>query len=87
MDYHLPSPLLLPEGLSNAELEKLARLGTVEAFDQLRQALHAHEKTLAKIQQSKTGRNALVSAQRKRVRYIQQLLDFRREVCPHEKRV
>jgi integrase len=64
-----------PEGLSNHELEKLAHLATAEALDMLRQALGAHEKRLAEIQQHKTGRNALIGAQKKRVSLIQQLID------------
>jgi hypothetical protein len=33
-----------PEGISNRELEKLAKLGTVEALDKLRQALDGYGK-------------------------------------------
>jgi integrase len=64
-----------PEGLSNQELEQLAHLATVEALAVLRQALDAHEKRLAEIQQHKTGRNALIGAQKTRVSQIQQLID------------
>ena len=63
-----------PEGLSYEELKKLAVLGTPEALDKLRQALEAHEKRLEDMKQSKTGRNALVGAQRKRIGFIQDLL-------------
>jgi integrase len=63
-----------PEGLSNHELEKLARLATAEALNKLRQALDAHTKRLAEAQQQKTGRNAIVGAQKKRVSLLQQLL-------------
>jgi len=63
-----------PEGLSNGELEKLARLGTVDALGKLRQALDAHEKRLEEAKQHKTGRNALVGAQKKRISFIQELL-------------
>ena len=63
-----------PEGLSNAELEKLAQLATSEALDKLQQALIAHEKRLEKAKQHKTGRNALVGAQKKRISFIQELL-------------
>src|SRR6266851_3588140 len=49
-----------PEGLSNAELEKLADAATPEALEKLHQALDAHEKKLADLsQQHRTGRNAL----------------------------
>jgi integrase len=70
-DIHL---IFNPEGLSNHELEKLAELATAEALDKLRQALSAHEKRLAEAQQHKTGRSALVGAQRKRVTLIQRLI-------------
>ncbi len=63
-----------PEGLNNTELEKLAELATPEALDKLQQALLAHEKQLEETQQHKTGRSALVGAQRKRVKFIQQLI-------------
>jgi hypothetical protein len=63
-----------PEGLSNHELEKLAELGTTDALEKLQQALDAHTKRLVEAQQSKTGRNALVSAQKKRVRLLQNLI-------------
>ncbi len=63
-----------PEGLSNHELEKLAELATAEALEKLRQALDAHEKKLTEILQSKTGRSALVGAQKKRIRFIQELI-------------
>src|SRR5258708_4098699 len=63
-----------PEGLSNRELENLAELGTREAVEKLGQALTAHEQKLAEIQQSKTGRNALVSAQKKRIALLQKLI-------------
>jgi hypothetical protein len=63
-----------PEGLSNHELEQLATLATAEALDKLRQALVAHEKRLVEAQQHKTGRSALVGAQRKRITFIQGLI-------------
>ncbi len=63
-----------PEGLSNHELEKLALLATGAALDKLRQALDAHEKRLAGIQQHKSGRSALISAQKKRISLIQKLI-------------
>jgi len=63
-----------PEGLSNLELEKLAELATGDALDTLRQALAAHEKQLEEAMQHKTGRSAVVGAQKKRVRFIQELL-------------
>jgi len=70
-DLHL---IFNPEGLSNHELEKLAELGTVEAMDRLQQALIAHEKRLEEVQKDKTGRSALVGAQKKRIRFIQELI-------------
>src|SRR5712692_9049491 len=63
-----------PEGLSNHELEKLAQLGTRDALNKLQQALAAHEKRLDEAQQHKTGRSALVGAQKKRLVLIQQLI-------------
>jgi integrase len=79
---HVPAPetpdvslIFNPEGLSNHELEKLAELGTADALEKLQQALDAHEKRLAEAQQSKTGRNALVGAQKKRINLIQHLID------------
>ncbi len=63
-----------PEGLSNTELEKLAQRATSEALNKLQQALIAHEKRLEEAKQYKTGRNALVGAQKKRIRFIQELL-------------
>jgi hypothetical protein len=63
-----------PEGLSNAELEKLAEAGTPDVLEKLRQACSAHEKKLAEIQQQKTGRSALVGAQKKRVNLLQRLI-------------
>ncbi len=64
-----------PEGLSNHELEKLAALATTEAMEILHQALAAHEKKLMEVRQHhKTGRNALVSAQKKKVEFIQSLI-------------
>jgi integrase len=63
-----------PEGLSNHELEKLAQLATVEALDKLRQALDAHTKRLAEVQQHKTGRSALIGAPKKRISLIQKLI-------------
>ena len=63
-----------PEGLSNTELEKLAEVGTADALEKLRQALSAHEKKLAEIQQQKTGRSALVGAQKKRVNLLHRLI-------------
>lgn len=70
-DIHL---IFNPEGLSYEELKKLALLGTLEALDKLQQALEAHEKRLEEIKQYKTGRSALVGAQRKRIKFIQELL-------------
>jgi len=70
-DVHL---IFNPEGLSNHELEKLGQLGTHEALDKLHQALSAHEKKLVEAQQHKTGRSALVAAQKKRIRFIQALI-------------
>jgi integrase len=63
-----------PEGLSNAELEKLARLGTHDALDKLRRALSVHQERLAEVQQSKTGRSALVGAQKKRISLLEALI-------------
>jgi integrase len=70
-DIHL---IFNPEGLSYEELKRLALLGTPEALDKLHQALEAHEKRLEEIKQYKTGRSALVGAQRKRINFIQELL-------------
>ncbi len=44
-----------PEGLSNAELEKLAEVGTAAALEMLHQALSAHEKKLVEIRNRKQG--------------------------------
>ncbi len=63
-----------PEGLSNDELEHLAQLATPDALTKLQQALEAHEKRLDSAQQLKSGRNALVAAQRKRIKLIQGLI-------------
>jgi hypothetical protein len=63
-----------PEGLSNAELKRLAELATTEALEKLRQALAAHEQNLMDMQQHKTGRSALVTAQKKRIKFIQDLI-------------
>jgi hypothetical protein len=63
-----------PEGLSNHELEQLALLETRDALEKLHQALAAHEKRLAEAVPHKTGRSALVGAQRKRIAFIQQLI-------------
>jgi integrase len=63
-----------PEGLSNHELKKLAELATAQALDKLRQALDAHEKRLAEVQQNKNGRSALVGGRKKQIRLIQQLI-------------
>src|SRR5437763_2187004 len=63
-----------PEGLSNHELAKLAELGTAEALEKLQQACDAHVRRLTEAQQSKTGRNALVGAQKKRVKLLQDLV-------------
>jgi integrase len=79
---HLPAPeapdirlIFTPEGLSNAELEKLAEGATAESLEKLRQAKDAHEKHLTEMQQQhKTGRNALVTAQKKRISFIQDLI-------------
>jgi len=78
---HVPAPqvpdvhlIFHSAGLSNSELENLAELATSEALDTLRQALAAHEKRLGEAMQHKTGRSAVVGAQKKRVRFIQELL-------------
>jgi hypothetical protein len=64
-----------PEGLSDTELERLAHLASSEALEKLLQALDAHEKKLTEMQQRhKTGRNALVTAQKKRITFIQDLV-------------
>jgi integrase len=68
------SVIFNPEGLSNHELEQLAQLATTEALNKLGRALEAHEKRLAETQQHKTGRSALVGSQRKRIRFIQELI-------------
>jgi hypothetical protein len=70
-DLHL---IFNPEGLSNQELEKLAELGTDLALNKLHQALEAHTKRLEEMKHSKTGRNAIVGAQRKRIELLQQLI-------------
>jgi hypothetical protein len=70
-DIHL---IFNPEGLSNQELEQLAQVATVDALDKLRLALDAHKKSLEEIQQHKTGRSALVGAQKKRISFIQDLI-------------
>ena len=70
-DIHL---IFNPEGLSNQELEELAQVATVDALDKLRLALDAHKKKLEEIQQHKTGRSALVGAQKKRISLIQKLI-------------
>ena len=71
-DIHL---IFNPEGLSNDELERLAKLGTREARQKLHQAVDAHQTRLSELQQQhKTGRNALVNAQRKRIVFLQKLL-------------
>jgi hypothetical protein len=71
-DIHL---IFNPEGLSNHELEQLAHLGTPLALEKLQQAKVAHEQKLADLQQqNKTGRNALVTAQRKRIKLIGDLI-------------
>jgi len=75
-DIHL---IFNPEGLSYEELKKLALLGTPEALDKLHQALEAHEKRLEEMKQRKTGRSALVGAQRKRINFIQELLAASRQ--------
>jgi hypothetical protein len=70
-----------PEGLSNAELEKLAEVASTESLEKLCLAKDAHEKKLTSMhQQYKTGRNALVSAQKKRIKFIQELI-ARCELC------
>ncbi len=79
---HIPAPetpditlIFNPEGLSNVELEKLAELATVSALEKLHQALDAHEKKLTDLcQQHRTGRSALVTAQKKRITFIQALI-------------
>jgi Phage integrase family len=70
-DFHL---IFNPEGLSNKDLDNLAQLATGEALDKLRMVLAAHEKRLVEAQQLKTGRSALVSAQKKRISLLQQLI-------------
>ena len=63
------------EGLSNHELEQLAEMRTAESLEKLHQALEAHEKKLTDmLQQHKTGRNALVTAQKKQIMFIQDLI-------------
>jgi len=63
------------EGLSNHELEKLAEMRTAESLKKLHQALEAHEKKLTDmLQQHKTSRNALVTAQKKQILFIQDLI-------------
>jgi len=75
-----------PEGLSNAELEKLAALAEASAVEKLHQALDAHEKKLTEMQQQhKTGRNALVTAQKKRIKFIQDLIAGCRRRQPEQK--
>jgi integrase len=71
-----PDPTLIvnPEGLSNSELEKLAQVGTRDAFEKLQRALEAHQARLVEVQQAKTGRSALVGAQKKRIRLLEALL-------------
>jgi len=78
---HIPIPetpdihlIFNPEGLSNHELEKLAELATTEALEKLQLALDAHEKRLEETQQHKSGRSALVAAQKKRIKFIQELI-------------
>jgi len=63
-----------PEGLSNAELKKLAGLGTHEAKSLLQQALLAHQARLAEVQQSKSARSALVGAEKKRISLLEVLI-------------
>src|ERR1700730_4966170 len=63
-----------PEGLSNQDLEKLAEMGTADALEKLRQALSAHEKKLDEAMRHKTGRSAVVGAQKKRVHLLQRLI-------------
>jgi len=78
---HIPAPeapdpalIFTPEGLSHTEMEKLARLGTHAALDKLRRALEAQQERLVEIQQSKTGRSALVGAQKKRISLLEALI-------------
>ena len=63
-----------PEGLSNRELEQLAQIGTCDGWTNHRQALTAHERRLAEAQQHKTGRSALVGAQKKQISFIEDLI-------------
>lgn len=77
----LPAPetpdttlLFNPGGLSDAELQKLALRGTDEALRLLHQALDASQAQLAERHSSKTGRNALVRIQKKRVSLLHTLI-------------
>lgn len=70
-DIHL---IFNPAGLSNQELEELAQVATVDTLDKLCLALVAHKKRLEDMQQHKTGRSALVGAQKKRIGLIQKLI-------------
>jgi len=63
-----------PEGLSESELRKLALLDTPEAEEKLSQALYAHGQRLAEMTSHKSGRNALVGAQKQRIALIRQLM-------------
>ncbi len=63
-----------PEGLSNQELEKLVEIATTEALEKLQQALAAHQQRLTEALQRKTGRSALVTAQRKRIYLLQKFI-------------
>lgn len=55
-------------------MEKLAEMATPAALEKLRQAKAAHEKRLVEAQQSKTGHNALVGVQKKRIGLLQKLI-------------
>lgn len=63
-----------PEGLSNQELEKLREIGTRDALEKLQQALAAHQQRLTEALQRKTGRSALVTAQRKRIHLLEKYI-------------
>ncbi len=62
-----------PEGLSNQELEKFVEVGIAEALEKLHQALSVHNKRLTFALQHKTGRSAVVAAQKKRMSLLQRL--------------
>jgi len=65
-----------PEGLSNQEREKFVEVGTAEVLEKLHQALSVHNKRLTFALQHKTGRSAVVVAQKKRMSLLQRLIYF-----------